>query len=142
MCDQLITFHSNNESVEKLTLQLLANKMLEKSEVHYLDLTSDSNRINALLPECYYYDNEDAFSSFLTKTKSDLSNRLSLYKNGRSLDGHSYVTVIVSDLQSDANILSFSNVIAPYMSYHRAVQYSFIVKGFDLKIELKSEYTK
>lgn len=129
--DQKIHFNPIDDLEQKLTLKIQANQLSERGVVHYLDLSRDSKRFDGLLPECNFYGDNEAFLSFLRNVNVDLEKRVTLFRNGESLDNYPFVTVIAVDLQSDDNKLSLDNALNPYYNYNRVLKYSLIIRGFD-----------
>jgi len=121
---------SNLSFSNDITFKVIANQLLDKGKVHYVNLSSDINRFDGLLPDCHYYGDREAFSSLLTNLVIDLEKRLSLNKNKRSLDNYPYVSVVVRDLQCDSLRQSLRSTLAPYFNYGRAIKYSFVVEGY------------
>ncbi|RRJ54833.1 hypothetical protein EHV15_35255 [Paenibacillus oralis] len=135
MKNHIVYLNHKNRSSYKLILKAYAKQvLLDKGEVHYLDLSTDSDRFDGLLPECYYYGDESAFESFLLNITIDLKKRLTILQNGESVDNYPFVTVIVVDIENENNQLSLSTAIAPYIDYIRSLKYAFFLLGLDLKL--------
>lgn len=124
----------------KISLKRYANQLMENGEVHYIDLSSDSERFSGLKPDCHLYDDYDGLKSIIRYIKIDFLERLSLLEKEESLDNLPLVYVIVAFLPDGPIKDIMRNQLISFLGHnYRAAKYAFILN--DINIELAENYS-
>lgn len=84
-----------NWLLEREKLKSFANSLIEKGEVHYVDLSEKDHKFSGLLSECNTYQNEDELALLLANIKRKFHERVELYSQGISLDELSFIHLVV-----------------------------------------------
>ncbi|MDH6372976.1 hypothetical protein M2444_004806 [Paenibacillus sp. PastF-3] len=83
---------------EREKLKMIANSLLVKGEVHYVDLSvNDNNKFTNLLPGCQTYQYANEFTILLTDFKRKFDQRIKLFSEGRSIADLPFIYMVVNE---------------------------------------------
>lgn len=126
-----IVLNTQSERGKLLAFRLHINQLLGKGEVHYIDLSNETDRFYGLSPKCHTYGNDDEFSTFLSRLHQDMKERLARIETGDELNGLPHVSVVIMGMPDETYARYFQSAVLPYFQFNRAIKYVFYLKGID-----------
>ncbi|WP_346835999.1 hypothetical protein [Paenibacillus polymyxa] len=111
-----------------LQMRLYAkNRVDEKCEVHYIDLSFKEDRFNGLPSECFTYSDKWDLRDFLSYITENFNDRMLRYQNNQSLENDPVLYVIAVHISDDEVKDTFINTLQRMAQFNRAAKYVFLL---------------